>query len=63
MNLLIFFHINKWPRICSFIRNFNGDLKSENLLLSNDDILKIIEFNSRNYFKENKEPLLVTPCG
>ena len=39
------------------------DLKPENLLLSSDDILKIIEFNSRNYFKENKEPLFVTPCG
>jgi serine/threonine protein kinase len=39
------------------------DLKPEILLLSSDNIFKIIEFNSRNYFKENKEPLFVTPCG
>ena len=39
------------------------DLKPENLLLTNEHILKIIDFGLSNYFKENQEPLLSTPCG
>ena len=39
------------------------DLKPENLLLTNEHILKIIDFGLSNYFRENQEPLLSTPCG
>ena len=39
------------------------DLKPENLLLTGEHILKIIDFGLSNYFKENQEPLLSTPCG
>ena len=39
------------------------DLKPENLLLTSEHILKIIDFGLSNYFKENQEPLLSTPCG
>ena len=39
------------------------DLKPENLLLTHEDILKIIDFGLSNYFKENQLELLETPCG
>ena len=39
------------------------DLKPENLLLFEDDILKIIDFGLSNYFKQNQDQLLETPCG
>ena len=39
------------------------DLKPENLLLTNEHLLKIIDFGLSNYFKENQDPLLSTPCG
>ena len=39
------------------------DLKPENLLLTDEHILKIIDFGLSNYFKENQKELLVTPCG
>jgi len=47
-----------------YIHNNNivhRDLKPENLLLSKDDILKIIDFGLSNYSKYNI--LLGTPCG
>lgn len=37
------------------------DLKPENLLLSKNDLLKVIDFGLSNYSEENK--LLFTPCG
>ena len=39
------------------------DLKPENLLLTREEILKIIDFGLSNYFKENQLELLETPCG
>ena len=39
------------------------DLKPENLLLTHEEILKIIDFGLSNYFKENQLELLETPCG
>ena len=39
------------------------DLKPENLLLTSDNVLKIIDFGLSNYFKENQGSLLSTPCG
>ena len=40
------------------------DLKPENLLLTNEHLLKIIDFGLSNYFtKEPDQKLLITPCG
>ena len=39
------------------------DLKPENLLLTNDHILKIINFELSNYFENEKKGLLSTQCG
>ena len=39
------------------------DLKPENLLLTKSHILKIIDFGLSNYFKNDQEDLLETPCG
>ena len=40
------------------------DLKPENLLLTNEHILKIIDFGLSNYFtKDPNQELLTTPCG
>ena len=40
------------------------DLKPENLLLTNEHILKIIDFGLSNYFtSEPNQELLITPCG
>ncbi len=39
------------------------DLKPENLLLTNEHLLKIIDFGLSNYFKEGQKELLATPCG
>ena len=39
------------------------DLKPENLLLTNEHLLKIIDFGLSNYFKEGQKDLLATPCG
>ena len=40
------------------------DLKPENLLLTNEHILKIIDFGLSNYFKKDRnQQLLITPCG
>jgi len=39
------------------------DLKPENILLNKDNILKKIDFGLSNYFKQNQDQLLKTPCG
>ena len=39
------------------------DLKPENLLLTGEHLLKIIDFGLSNYFAEDKNELLMTPCG
>ena len=39
------------------------DLKPENLLLTDEHILKIIDFGLSNYFKSGQTKLLSTPCG
>ena len=39
------------------------DLKPENLLLTDEHILKIIDFGLSNYFKAGQSNLLSTPCG
>ena len=39
------------------------DLKPENLLLTNEYLLKIIDFGLSNYFKKGQKNLLSTPCG
>ena len=40
------------------------DLKPENLLLTNEHLLKIIDFGLSNYFtKDENQKLLITPCG
>ena len=39
------------------------DIKPENLLLTNNYILKIIDFGLSNYYEENLNKFLKTPCG
>ena len=39
------------------------DLKPENLLLTNEHLLKIIDFGLSNYFEKDQKELLSTPCG
>ena len=39
------------------------DIKPENLLLTNNYTLKIIDFGLSNYYKENMNIYLRTPCG
>ena len=39
------------------------DLKPENLLLTNEHLLKIIDFGLSNYFEKDQKNLLSTPCG
>lgn len=39
------------------------DIKPENLLLTNNYILKIIDFGLSNYYQENINKFLRTPCG
>ena len=39
------------------------DIKPENLLLTNNYILKIIDFGLSNYYEENINKYLKTPCG
>ena len=39
------------------------DIKPENLLLTSDYILKIIDFGLSNYYEENINKFLKTPCG
>ena len=39
------------------------DIKPENLLLTNNYILKIIDFGLSNYYRENSHKFLQTPCG
>ena len=39
------------------------DLKPENLLLTNEHLLKIIDFGLSNYFQKGQKNLLSTPCG
>ena len=68
-------HLNEDESAYFFFQLINGleyihslgivhrDLKPENLLLTNDHILKIIDFGLSNYFEENQDPLLSTPCG
>ena len=38
-------------------------MKPENLLLTKDHILKIIDFGLSNYYKPTQDNLLITPCG
>ena len=39
------------------------DIKPENLLLTSDYVLKIIDFGLSNYYEENINKFLKTPCG
>ena len=39
------------------------DIKPENLLLTNNYVLKIIDFGLSNYYEENLNKYLKTPCG
>lgn len=47
--------------IGKYIADLSRDLKPENLLLTENNIIKIIDFGLSNSYKSS--PLLKTPCG
>ena len=63
MSLLFFYQLINGLEYIHSLGIVHRDLKPENLLLTNDHILKIIDFGLSNYFKPEKDDLLYTPCG